>query len=64
MFWGNWTARNPGLFQDSIAELIAMYGQGKIKPYVSERFTLEHGADAIAHLGSRKAMGKVVVTVD
>ena len=41
-----------------------MYGQGKIKPYVSERFTLEHGADAIAHLGSRKAMGKVVVTVD
>ncbi len=64
VFWGNWTARNPGLFQDSIAELIAMYGQGKIKPYVSERFTLEHGADAIAHLGSRKAMGKVVVTVD
>ncbi|HEX5378660.1 MAG TPA: NADPH:quinone oxidoreductase family protein [Phenylobacterium sp.] len=64
VFWGNWTARNPGLFQKSIEELIEMYGQGKIKPYVSERFPLEKGADAIAHLGSRKAMGKVVVTID
>ena len=32
--------------------------------YVSERFPLARAADAIAHLGSRKAMGKVVVTVD
>jgi NADPH2:quinone reductase len=64
VFWGNWTARNPGLFQASIEELIAMYVAGKIKPYVSERFPLAKGADAIAHLGSRKAMGKVVVTMD
>jgi NADPH:quinone reductase len=64
VFWGTWTSKNPGLFQDSLAELIDLYGQGKIKPYVSERFTLANGADAIAHLGSRKAMGKVVVTVD
>jgi NADPH2:quinone reductase len=63
VFWGNWTARNPGLFVQSIEELLALYAQGKIKPYVSESFTLEKGADAIAHLGSRKAMGKVVVTV-
>ena len=63
VFWGNWTARNPKLFQDSIRELIDLYLAKKIKPYVSERFPLERGADAIAHLGSRKAMGKVVVTV-
>jgi NADPH2:quinone reductase len=41
-----------------------MYADGKIKPYVSERFPLEKAADAIRHLASRKAMGKVVVTVD
>ncbi len=64
VFWGNWTSRNPELFQQSIQELIDLYGQGKIKPHVSERFPLARGADAIAHLGSRKAMGKVVVTVD
>ena len=64
VFWGNWTARNPGLFQQSIEELLDLYAKGKIKPYVSESFPLAKGADAIAHLGSRKAMGKVVVTID
>ena len=64
VFWGNWTSRNPGLFQDGIQDLFGLYAAGKIKPYVSERFPLAKGADAIAHLGSRKAMGKVVVMVD
>jgi NADPH2:quinone reductase len=64
VFWGNWTSRNPKLFLKSIDELMDLYKAGKIKPYVSERFPLAKGADAIAHLGSRKAMGKVVVTVD
>lgn len=64
VFWGTWAARNPELFAKSIDELLELYAQGKVKPHVSERFPLERGADAIAHLGSRKAMGKVVVTVD
>ena len=64
VFWGNWTSRNPELFQKSIEELMDLYSAGKIKPYVSERFPLAKAADAIAHLGSRKAMGKVVVTVN
>ena len=38
--------------------------KGKIKPFVSERFPLAKAGDAIAHLASRKAMGKVVVTMD
>jgi len=64
VFWGNWVARNPKLFAQSIDELMKLYAEGKVKPHVSERFPLERGADAIAHLGSRKAMGKVVVTID
>ena len=64
VFWGTWAARNPELFSKSIEELLDLYAQGKVKPHVSERFPLERGGDAIAHLGSRKAMGKVVVTID
>ena len=64
VFWGTWAARNPELFSASIDELLELYAQGKVKPHVSERFPLERGADAIAHLGSRQAMGKVVVTID
>jgi NADPH2:quinone reductase len=64
VFWGTWTQKNPELFAASIDELLALYAAGKIKPHVSERFPLERGAEAIAHLGSRQAMGKVVITVD
>ncbi|MBS0333523.1 MAG: NADPH:quinone oxidoreductase family protein [Proteobacteria bacterium] len=64
VFWGAWTAKNPAAFAKSIEELLKLYDQGKIKPHVSERFPLEKGAEAIAHLGSRQAMGKVVITVD
>jgi NADPH:quinone reductase len=63
VFWGAWVGKNPKKHQESVAELLKMYADGKVKPYVSERFPLERGADAITHLGSRKAMGKVVVTV-
>ena len=63
VFWGAWTAKNPAAFAKSIEDLLALYAEGKIKPHVSERFPLEKGADAIAHLGSRQAMGKVVITV-
>lgn len=41
-----------------------LYATGKIKPFVSERFPLAKAPEAIAHLASRKAMGKVVVTMD
>jgi NADPH2:quinone reductase len=64
VFWGSWVGRNPAKHRASVAELFDLYEKGKIKPYVSERFPLSKAADAIAHLASRKAMGKVVVTVD
>lgn len=64
VFWGAWVGKNPKRHQESVAELLQMYADGKIKPHVSERFPLSKAADAIAHLASRKAMGKVVVTVD
>jgi NADPH2:quinone reductase len=64
VFWGGWVAKNPKRHQENVAELLEMYAAGKIKPFVSERFPLAKAADAIKHLASRKAMGKVVVTID
>jgi NADPH2:quinone reductase len=63
VFWGSWVGKNPQRHQQSVKELLELYADGKIKPHVSERFPLERAADAIKHLASRKAMGKVVVTV-
>ena len=64
VFWGTWTAKNPAAFAQSIDDLLKLYAEGKIKPHVSAHFPLEKGAEAIAHLGARQAMGKVVITVD
>jgi NADPH2:quinone reductase len=64
VFWGAWVAKNPALHAQSVAALLALYEAGRIKPFVSERFPLDRAADAIRHLASRQAMGKVVVTID
>ena len=64
VFWGAAVARDPKGHAQNLKELMALYAEGKIRPYVSERFPLAHAGDAIAHLSSRKAMGKVVITVE
>lgn len=63
VFWGAAVARDQAQHLENVRELFAFYEAGKIKPFVSERFPLEKAADAIRHLTSRKAMGKVVVTM-
>jgi len=64
VFWGASVARDPAGHVQNVKELMALYAAGKIKPHVSERFPLARAGEAIAHLASRKAMGKVVVTND
>ena len=64
IFWGDWVRRFPQKHQTNVNELMDLYAQKKISPHVSETFPLEKSGDAIAWLASRKAMGKVVVTVD
>ncbi len=63
VFWGAAVARDPKANAQNLAEMFAMYAEGKIKPHVSETFPLERGGEAIQYLMDRKALGKVVVTV-
>lgn len=64
VFWGAFTAREPVKFREQVEELFQMLKDGKIDPLVSETFSLERGGDAIAKLEGRKAVGKLVVTMD
>jgi NADPH2:quinone reductase len=64
VFWGSAVARDPKAHQQNVRELMELYAAGKIRPYVSERFPLARAGEAIAHLAGRKALGKVVVTMD
>ena len=51
----------PDKLRRSVEELLAWYGQGMLKPYVTHRLPLERGAAAIRLLTDRKAYGKIVV---
>ncbi|MGB7371514.1 NADPH:quinone oxidoreductase family protein [Erythrobacter sp.] len=64
VFWGAFTAREPKKFHDQVNELFDLMKAGKIDPMVSETFPLERAGDAIAKLEDRKAVGKLVVTMD
>jgi NADPH:quinone reductase-like Zn-dependent oxidoreductase len=44
----------------TVTELL---GEGKIKPFIKDRFPLERVADAITFLQDRKSQGKVVITI-
>jgi NADPH2:quinone reductase len=64
VFWGAFARRDPKANGANIAELMQLYAKGAIKPLISEHYPLARAGEAIAKLASRKAMGKIVVTMD
>jgi NADPH:quinone reductase-like Zn-dependent oxidoreductase len=63
VFWGAFTAREPARFKAEVADLFAMLADGRIAPRICARYPLERGAEAIASLENRQAVGKVVVEI-
>lgn len=64
VFWGASVRRDPAAHMTNMKELFTLYSEGKIKPRISARFPLEQAADALKLMDERKAMGKVVLTMD
>ena len=63
VFWGQWVGMFPEENKKNFEELFKLHSEGKINPEVSDSFSLENGADAIAHLKDRKAKGKVIIKI-
>jgi NADPH:quinone reductase len=61
--WGAVVREDAAAFQRIAIELIDLYEQGRIRPRISERFPLQRAAEAIARLGAREAVGKLVVII-
>jgi NADPH2:quinone reductase len=64
VFWGAFAAREPKANAAHIQALFRLWDEGKIAPNVSRIWPLERGAEAIAHMAARQAVGKLVVTMD
>ncbi|HEX8240892.1 MAG TPA: NADPH:quinone oxidoreductase family protein [Allosphingosinicella sp.] len=64
VFWGAFAARDPKANAAHIETLFRLWREGRIAPKVSRTWPLERGGEAIAHMAARKAVGKLVVTMD
>ena len=64
VFFGAFVTRDPEAYRENITELFALWDAGKIKPMVTATYPLERAGEAIAALGTRRAIGKLVVTID
>ena len=63
VFWGDFTRREPARFADSIRQLTKWYGEGRLKPHVSQTLPLEKAAEALKLMAARQVKGKLVLTV-
>ena len=64
VFWGTWTMKAPKEHQANMGEILGMYKSGKIKPRISNSYPLEDFAKACDELTQRRAMGKVIITME
>jgi NADPH2:quinone reductase len=64
VFWGDFARRDPEANAANFAEVFRMAADGRIDPIISETFPIESAPRALGLLASRKAVGKLVLTVD
>ena len=62
VFWGEFVTRELPNFIKDLTEMLGLIAQGKLRPYISARYALPQGAQALNDLLNRKVTGKVVIT--
>ncbi|WP_425046364.1 NADPH:quinone oxidoreductase family protein [Primorskyibacter sp. S87] len=63
VFWGASVFREPKGHAENMADLMALYAQGKIRPRIHARYNLEDAPAALEMMQDRMVMGKIVVTM-
>ena len=61
VFWGSFAMRNPQANMQNTMELITMFGQGKLKPYIHQVYPLADSRQALIDMMDRKVKGKIII---
>jgi NADPH:quinone reductase-like Zn-dependent oxidoreductase len=64
VFWGAFAARDPAANAAHVRTLFELWDSGKISPRISATYPLHRGGEGIRAMAERRAIGKLVVTVD
>lgn len=63
LHWGAYQQKDPQKVPESMSALFAMYEKGQSPVQIGGSYPLERAADALNEIASRKATGKIVLTV-
>jgi len=61
VFWGAFVMREPKVNWENFQQLFAWYGEGKLKPHISQAYPLAQAPQALRDMLERKVTGKVVL---
>ena len=61
VFWGDFLKREPRAAAADVAQLLAWYAEGKVRPAIDAVLPMSQVREAYARMGSRQVMGKVVL---
>jgi NADPH:quinone reductase-like Zn-dependent oxidoreductase len=64
VFWGAFAMRDPGANAAHVDQLFRWWDEGKIAPRISATYPLERAGQAITAIAERRAIGKLVVSLD
>ncbi|RJE86470.1 NADPH:quinone oxidoreductase family protein [Paracoccus onubensis] len=62
-YWGGYRELNPTALRQSLEELFALFDKGKLTPVAGEILPLSRLADGYEMLRSRKAVGKILISM-
>ncbi len=63
LYWGRYAQKDPAVLLHSMRQLLDWYGEGKLKPHISQVLPLARGGEALQILMERRAQGKVVLQI-
>ncbi|MFO1329623.1 MAG: NADPH:quinone oxidoreductase family protein [Rubrivivax sp.] len=61
VFWGEFTRREPRVFQQQMAQLVQWYREGKVRPAIDCKLPMTELRAAYARMATRQVQGKVVL---
>jgi NADPH2:quinone reductase len=62
-YWGGYLGFAPDALTESLADLLAWYRQGRLRPHVGHVLPLDRAAEGLGLLRRREATGKVVISM-
>jgi NADPH2:quinone reductase len=64
VFYGSFFEREPEANMENVRALFRIYREGKIRPHIAARLSLEDAARGFEILASRSAQGKIIIALD